>query len=247
MILIGICGQPAGGKSAVSAILQQLGAVWINADRIAHEVLANSVVIDQLVMRFGHAIIDADGKIDRPTLGRIVFGDDEAARTALRYLESVVHPQTHHRMKGEIASAIQKDLPVVVLDVPLLFESQWDIWCDEVWFIDTPRQRVVDAAKQRGWSVETLDKRISNQVGIDEKRRLSTRIIDNHGSLKQLQAIIGAWWQQAVVTRSERLRTPLDVASQSSGRLSAKQRLAKSIATADRGGQHCRDRLLGNR
>lgn len=246
MILIGVCGQPAGGKSAVSAILQRLGAVWINADRIAHEVLANSAVIDQLVMRFGHAIFDADGKIDRPTLGRIVFGDDEAARGSLRYLESVVHPPTRERMRAEIASAIQSDSQVVVLDVPLLFESQWDIWCDEVWFVDTPRQRVIDAAKQRGWSVEMLDKRISNQFSIDEKRRLSTRIIDNHGSMKQLQASIDVWWQHAVGAMSERVQTPIDGVGQVSGRLSAKERLAKWMASADPGGRHCRERLLQN-
>jgi len=244
MILIGVCGQPAGGKSTVSAILQRLGAVWVNADRIAHEVLANSAVLDPLVMRFGRAILDADGKIDRPTLGRIVFGDDEAAKTALRYLESVVHPETRKRMKAEIAIAIQKDLPVVVLDVPLLFESQWDVWCDEVWFIDTPRQTVVNAAKQRGWSVEMLDKRISNQFGVDEKQRLSTRIIDNHGSLKQLEATMGAWWQRAVGSISEPLQTSIDGTSQRSGLLAANERLEKWMATADPGGQHCRDRLL---
>jgi dephospho-CoA kinase len=240
MILIGICGQPAGGKSAVAAILQRLGAVWINADRIAHEVLANSAVIDKLVMRFGRAILDPDGKIDRPRLGRIVFGDDEKAKTALRYLESVVHPETRDRMKAEIANAIDGDASVIVLDVPLLFESQWDVWCDEVWFIDTPRQTVVSAAKQRGWSVEMLDKRISNQVGIDEKRRLATRIIDNHGSLEQLEASIGAWWQRVVGSRVESPQVSL----QSSGLLSAKERLAKLMANADPNDQHCRDRLV---
>lgn len=243
MILVGICGQPAGGKSTVAAILQRLGAAWVNADRIAHEVLANSVVIDQLVMRFGRAILGADGKIDRPTLGRIVFGDDEAAKTALRYLETVVHPETRDRMKTEIANAIDKNVSVVVLDVPLLFESEWDVWCDEIWFIDTPRRTVVSAAQWRGWSVEMLDKRISNQFGIDEKRRLATRIIDNHGSLEQLEASIGAWWQR-VVGASFAL-PPASLAG--AGRLTAQSRLAKLMATADPSGQHCRDRLIDRR
>jgi dephospho-CoA kinase len=237
MILIGICAQPAGGKSAVAAILHRLGAVWINADRIAHEVLANSDVIERIVMRFGRAILDTDGKIDRPTLGRIVFGDDEAAKTALRYLESVVHPETRNRMKTEIANAIDENAQVIVLDVPLLFESQWDVWCDEVWFIDTPRQTVVSAAKQRGWSVEMLDKRISNQFGIDEKRRLATRIIDNHGSLEQLEASIGAWWQRTVAAKVESAQPSLP------GRLTAQERLSKLMANAELDGRHCRDRL----
>lgn len=243
MILIGICGQPAGGKSAVAAILQRLGAVWVNADRIAHEVLANSSVIDQVVMRFGRAILDAEGKIDRPTLGRIVFGDDEEAKAALRYLESVVHPETRDRMKTEIANAIDEDVPVVVLDVPLLFESQWDVWCDEIWFIDTPRQTVVSAAKQRGWTVEMLDKRISNQFDIDEKRRLATRIIVNHGSLEQLEAAIGAWWQDVLGSEVE----PPQALLARPVRLTAAERLAKLMAAADPAEQHCRDRLVDRR
>jgi dephospho-CoA kinase len=239
MIVIGICGQPAGGKSSVAAILQRLGAVWINADRISHDVLTDSAIIEQVVMRFGRAILDADGKIDRPTLGRIVFGDDEAAKTALRYLESVVHPETRKRMMAEIANAMDANAPVIVLDVPLLFESKWDIWCDEVWFIDTPRQTVVEAAKQRGWSVEMLDKRISNQFRIDEKRRLSTRIIDNHGTLEQLEATIGAWWRRAVGSPNE----PSETSFNGDGRLPAPARLAKLLATANPNEQPFRDRL----
>src|SRR5690606_10470998 len=94
MIVIGICGLPAGGKSAVAETLQQLGAVWINADQIAHQVLDVAEVQQQLVRQFGSAILRADGKIDRPRLAAIVFGDDAPARAALRYLESVVHPPT---------------------------------------------------------------------------------------------------------------------------------------------------------
>jgi dephospho-CoA kinase len=241
MILIGICGQPAGGKSAVAAILHRSGAAWINADRIAHEVLANSDVIAQVVMRFGNAILDPDGEIDRRTLGQMVFGDDEKARTALRYLESVVHPETRIRMRAEIANAINESKPAAVMDVPLLFESQWDLWCDEVWFIDTPRQTVVEAAKRRGWSVEVLDKRISNQLNIDEKRRLSTRVIDNHGTLEQLQETVEAWWQRVVCGTTE---SGSKSASQPN-RLTATERLAKVLDSADPNRQHCKDGFLG--
>jgi dephospho-CoA kinase len=239
MILIGICGQPAGGKSAVAAILHRSGAAWINADQIAHEVLANSDVVAQIVMRFGNAILDPEGKIDRRTLGQLVFGDDEEAKTALRYLESVVHPETRIRMRAGIANAISESRTVAVLDVPLLFESQWDLWCDEVWFIDTPRQTVVDSAKQRGWSVEVLDKRISNQLNIDEKRRLSTRVIDNHGTLEQLQDTVGVWWRRVTCRTIE----SDSVSVGQTGRLTATERLAKILDSADPSRQHCLDGL----
>lgn len=196
MIIIGVCGAPASGKSAVAAALHRLGAVWVNADAISHTVLADPEVVSQLVMRFGNAIVGADGKIDRPTLGQIVFGDDESAKTALRYLESVVHPETRRRMKEEIGRASDADAIAVVLDVPLLFESQWDRCCDEIWFVDTPRSQVVRAANERGWSVENLDKRISNQLSLDEKRRRATRVIDNSGSLEHLNETVKVLWDR---------------------------------------------------
>jgi len=198
MIVIGLCGRPAGGKSAVSAILHCRGAVWVNADRIAHEVLLVPEVVDQLVMQFGSAIINADGQINRPSMAQKVFGDDEPARAALRYLESIVHPRTRIAMMHVIQGAIESDESVLVLDVPLLFESGWDVWCDEIWFIDTPQETVIQAATGRGWTVEMLEKRIASQLSIEEKRRLSTQVIDNRGTLKQLELEIGSWWEQNV-------------------------------------------------
>jgi len=203
MIVVGLCGRPAGGKSAVSAILHRLGAVWVNADRIAHEVLLVPQVVDRLVMQFGSAILNADGQIDRPRLASVVFGDDEVARAALRYLESIVHPRTRVAMMHAIQDAIESDASVVVLDVPLLFESGWDVWCDEIWFIDTPQETVMEAATGRGWTVEMLDKRIASQLSIDEKRRLSTQTIDNRGTLKQLELKIGSWWERTVVQTAQ--------------------------------------------
>jgi len=202
MMVIGVCGVPAGGKSAVAAILNGLGAVWINADRIAHEVLAVPEVTDRIVMRFGSAIVDADGQIDRPRLGQIVFGDDEVARASLRYLESIVHPQTGKLIHRQIADAIDANAPVVVLDIPLLFESGWDIWCDEVWFIDTADETVLASANQRGWTAETLERRKARQLPVDQKRRLSSHIIKNHGTLEQLRWAIESWWQETIPTLS---------------------------------------------
>jgi dephospho-CoA kinase len=202
MRVIGVCGVPAGGKSAVAAILSGLGAVWINADRIAHQVLEFPEVTEQIVMRFGSAILDADGKIDRPRLGQIVFGDDGLAHASLRYLESVVHPQTGKLIYRQIVDAIGRNAPVVVLDIPLLFESGWDIWCDEVWFIDTPDETVRGSANRRGWTAETLERRKARQLPVDQKRRLSSHIIDNHGTLEQLRSAIEAWWQEAIMAPS---------------------------------------------
>lgn len=194
MVVIGVCGYPAGGKSAVSAILQRLGAVWIDADAIAHHVLEMPETIHLVVRQFGTAVLGPDGKIDRPRLGHLVFGDDEGSTIALRYLESIIHPRTRAEISSKLAEAIGQHRPAVVLDIPLLFEGGWDVWCDEVWFVDTPKGLIITLAAKRGWDAETLDRRIERQLPADEKRRLSTRIIDNHGSLDDLQAMIDSWW-----------------------------------------------------
>lgn len=198
MIFIGLCGLPAGGKSAVAATLEQLGAVWVNADRIAHRVLELSDVRQQIVRQFGSTILLADGKIDRPRLAAMVFGDDASAGAALRYLESVVHPGARSLMTTEIAAALQAEAPAVVLDVPLLFESHWDLWCDEIWYVDTPRSTRLAAAADRGWTAEMLDQRASRQLDPDEKRRLASRIIDNHGTLEQLKVTTETSWTALV-------------------------------------------------
>lgn len=198
MVVIGVCGLPAGGKSAVSAILQRLGAVWIDADAIAHRVLEMPETIRSVVRQFGTAILGADGKIDRPRLGRLVFGDDESSTIALRYLESIIHPRTRADIGSQLAEAIAQQRPAVVLDIPLLFEGGWDAWCDEVWFVDTPKGLILTLAAKRGWDAETLDRRIERQLAAEEKRRLSTRIIDNHGSLDDLDAMIESWWSRHI-------------------------------------------------
>lgn len=215
MIVIGICGLPAGGKSAVAETLQQLGAVWINADQIAHQVLDVAEVQQQLVRQFGSAILRADGKIDRPRLAAIVFGDDAPARAALRYLESVVHPPTRTMIIQQIAAALQNDAAAVGLDVPLLLESQWDLWCDEIWYVETAESLRLAAAANRGWTVEMLERRTARQMHADEKRRQSTRVIPNHTTLEQLRLLVASEWQQLF------------------------QRERSGAATS-----HCRDRLL---
>lgn len=194
MVVIGVCGYPAGGKSAVSAILQRLGAVWIDADTISHHVLELPQTIQLVVRQFGTAVLGVDGKIDRPHLGQIVFGDDEGAKNALRYLESIIHPRTRAEIHNRLAAAITQQRPAVVLDIPLLFEGGWDAWCDEVWFVDTPKGLILTLAAKRGWDAETLNRRIERQLAADEKRRLSTRIIDNRGSLEDLNSMIESWW-----------------------------------------------------
>jgi len=186
MLIIGIAAPPAGGKSTVARHLAQRGAVWINADQIAHQVLENPVIVQQVIQEFGADVASEDGKIDRHKLAKRVFGDDDTSRLGLRYLESVLHPPTRRVIHDKIKAAADAKSPAVVLDIPLLFENDWAKECDEIWFIDTAPEIQRAEALRRGWTDDNLSRRQSRQLSLDEKRRLSTRIIPNHGTLQEL-------------------------------------------------------------
>ena len=123
MIVLGIVGTPAGGKSTVAQRLAELGATWINADLIARSVLERSEVQDNLTKRYGAEIVDKHGTIDRPKLASLVFGDDDASRLRLEYLEELIHPATRKLITEQLISSEEKGDAVAILDVPLLFKS----------------------------------------------------------------------------------------------------------------------------
>jgi dephospho-CoA kinase len=211
MLIIGIAAAPAGGKSTVAAHLAALGATWINADKIAHEVLEMPLVIQRVTERFGADVLGADGKIQRHKLAKLVFGDDDDSRMGLRYLESLIHPPTRELILKRIAEARDAGTAATVLDIPLLFENNWAAVCDEIWFVDTAPEIQNQAAKQRGWSAETLASRQARQLSITDKRRLSTRIIPNHGTLSELTGHVDKLWRDCVnATATDTSQLPID-------------------------------------
>jgi len=200
MIVIGVVAVPAGGKSTVAGYLADLGATWINADRIAHDVLQKPEIAAQAIDHFGEKIVASDGRIDRTALGRLVFGDDEHSTQGLRYLESIIHPATRKIILERLIDADRSNSIAAVLDVPLLFESGWANQCDEVWFIDTPESIQAAEAIRRGWTLEKLKLRQSRQLPIEEKRRLSTRLIPNDGTLESLKTRVEKIWTDCVLS-----------------------------------------------
>lgn len=194
MIIIGIVGSPAGGKSTVAGILKGLGGTWIHADKIAKEVLDEPAIQKKLIHYFGSSINGADGKIDRLKLADSVFGDDEEKRRSLDYLESLIHPETKQRITAKIQQAYRRGCKLIALEVPLLFESGWDLVCDEIWCVDASRQRRVMWANHREWSSEDLQKRESNQLPLKIKKRLSNLVIMNNGDRNQLNEIVTERW-----------------------------------------------------
>lgn len=208
MIVLGIVGSPAGGKSTVARHLQDLGATWINADQIARGVLEQSDVQQELLRHFGPEIAGNDGRVDRSRLASRVFGDDDTKRLALTYLESVIHPRTRRIITADLMAAKRAGTAVAVLDVPLLFKAGWDLCCDEIWCIDASPVLRLDRARSRGWDEHELRSREANQAPIEQKKQLSTAVIMNDGSLEQLYETIELLWRSLVERHSDPVSDP---------------------------------------
>ena len=181
---VGLTGGIASGKSTVSAMLVELGAVLVDADVLAREAVARGTAgLDEVVSAFGADVLTADGDLDRPALGARVFAD-EAAR---RVLEAIVHPRVHAR-SAELEAAAPDDA-VVVHDVPLLAEGRGAGGFDAVLVVDVPREVQVERlVRDRGMSAEDAAARIDAQASREDRLAIATHVIDNTGTLEDLRA-----------------------------------------------------------
>ena len=194
MKIIGLIGGIASGKSAVAAELAALGAVVLDADRAAHEVIDSPTVQQALVGRWGKGVLKASGEIDRGSVAERVFSDDEKGRAELRFLEETLHPRIHEQFKAKLSELAAKGTEVTVIDAPLLLEAGWEKLCNSLVFIDSPLADRLERAKLRNWSEAEFAKREALQMPIAEKRERSTYVLANVGSLASLRNQVQAFW-----------------------------------------------------
>lgn len=181
MVVVGLTGGIASGKSFVAQCLEELGAHRIDADQVAHEVLQDKKVISKIVDQWGEKILCVNGQIDRKQLAEVVFGgvDDKN----LDKLESIVHPEVRNRFRLEMESLQDSaEVDFLVLDIPLLFEGKYDQHCNYVIFVDASLSVRQQRAQLRGWADDELARRESRQLPIEEKKLQSDLVIDNSGS-----------------------------------------------------------------
>ena len=180
---IGLTGGIASGKSSVSAILRDLGAVVIDADQLAREVVAKGTGgLERVVAAFGADILAPDGEMDRAKVGAIVFADEEQRKV----LEAIVHPLVFERIVELEAAAGDADL--VVHDIPLLAESGRADTFYAVIVVDAPAEVQVERmVRDRGWTREEAEARIAAQASREDRRALATYVIDNTGTLDDLR------------------------------------------------------------
>ena len=181
---VGLTGGIASGKSSVSAILAELGAVVIDSDKLAREVVAKGTPgLQRVVDAFGRDVLTEDGELDRPKVGAIVFGDEEKRRV----LEGIVHPLVRERSAALEAQADPDAL--VVHDIPLLAEAGMAGAFDAVIVVDASDDLQVERMmRDRGWTREEAESRIAAQASREERLAIATHVIENTGTLEDLRA-----------------------------------------------------------
>lgn len=191
---IGLTGGIACGKSTVSAMLTELGAHVVDADRVAREVvLPGEPALRAIVEKFGQAVLNEDGTLNRPALGGIVFGQAEY----LRELEAITHPAIRQRMREQMEQAERLDAnPIVVADIPLLFETEQQSSYEGVIVVYVPhevqRERLM---KRNGLTAEEAERRIGLQMDIEQKRSMADWVIHNSGTLEETREQVQQLWE----------------------------------------------------
>jgi dephospho-CoA kinase len=191
-VVIGLTGGIASGKSVVSRMLADRGALVIDADIVGHEAYApGSGCFDDVVASFGKDVIGEDGRIDRRALGAKVFGDP-----AMRMrLESIVWPWMRGVMEERLAKLREDGVPVVVLEAAVLLEADWVPLVDQVWVVTVPpdlaRERIV---ARNGLTPEQADQRIAAQLSNDERKARAQVVIENSGTLEDLERRVDDAW-----------------------------------------------------
>ncbi|THJ22067.1 MAG: dephospho-CoA kinase [Nitrospira sp. CG24E] len=186
MILVGLTGGVATGKSTVAKMFKQCGAVVIDADKLAHEVVKPAKwAWREIVKTFGKTVLNPDRTLNRQTLGAIVFGN----RAKLRRLERIIHPRVEREQARLTRQAARNDpKAVVIYDVPLLFEVGIDKRVDTIIVVTTDRETQVARLKKRnGLSRTDAIRRIKSQMPLSKKIRLADIVVD--GTLPQRQVM----------------------------------------------------------
>jgi dephospho-CoA kinase len=192
VILVGLTGGIGAGKSTVSAMLAERGAVVVDADQIARDLQTpGSPVLDAMAERFGEHILLADGALDRAAVAKIVFNDE----AALKDLNGIVHPAMQSEIQRQIDEQRSTDR-VVVLDFPLLGENPRKGLAATIVVdipVDVAVRRLVD---QRGMDEADARARIDSQLSREERLETATHVIDNGGDRESLTGQVDELWQQ---------------------------------------------------
>jgi len=196
-LTIGLTGGIGSGKSAAAKMLAELGAPVLDADKVGHEIYQpGAAAYQELIDAFGESILASDRTIDRRKLGPIVFADP----AALKRLNSIVHPKMFTRM-GEMMAAMRRggERRPIVIEAAILIEANWQPLFDEIWLVSASRERVIERVERdRGLKPEQTEARIRAQLPDEERRKHARLVIENNGTIAQLQDQLAQVWADAL-------------------------------------------------
>jgi dephospho-CoA kinase len=194
-LTIGLTGGIASGKSTVTKMIRELGIPVIDADQVARDVVkVGEEAYTQIVATFGQDILQANGEIDRAKLGAIVFHNEQERKK----LNAIVHPAVRRRMMAEKEEYVQSGAKTIVLDIPLLFESELTHLIDKVIVVYVDDEVQLERLmKRNGFSKEEALARIRSQMPLREKVKKADAVINNNGMVEetkqQLLQILREW------------------------------------------------------
>jgi len=188
--IIGLTGGIGCGKSEAAKYLASLGAMHLDADRVSRELTAeNGEALPEIRRVFGDGVFAEDGSFDRKAMAQIIFNDPAARRR----LEGIIHPLVQRNMLRQMDEAAQQGIPVVILDVPLLFETGMDTLCDECWTLYVDRETQIERIMDRdGVSREHAEARIDSQMSTEERNARAARAIDTDRSIERTRSELGS-------------------------------------------------------
>jgi dephospho-CoA kinase len=192
VVVIGLTGGIGAGKSTVADLLAARGAVIVDADRIAREVVEpGRPAYVSIVERFGPSVVAVDGRLDRAALAAVVFRDPEA----LAALEAITHPVIQAEMADRVAA--HRDAAVVVMDIPLMKDRRRPM--RGVVVVDVPEEVALRRlVEQRGFDEDDARRRIAAQISREERLALADLVVDNSGERAALEAAVDAVWAWAL-------------------------------------------------
>ena len=191
MKIVGLTGGISSGKSTVSSYLKQLKIPVIDADEVARKVVEpNSQGAIEIRRTFGSDVFEEDGTLNRQKLGELVFSNAENRQK----LDDLLQPLIKIMILEEIEAYRQKEENMIVLDLPLLFEKQYEELCEEIIVVYIPRELQLERLMRRNqYTKQEALSRIDSQLSIEEKRKRATVLLDNQGTIQQLYQQVEQW------------------------------------------------------
>lgn len=191
MRVIGLTGGIASGKTTVSNLFKVSGVTVIDADLVARQVVEKRTVgLTALVNRFGEAILNADGTLDRTELGKRMFSEESIRREVNDILQPLIRKEITARMK----EYNDQGKPLIVLDIPLLFEMNYENLCDDIIVVAVSVEtQIARMEKRNGYTRQEALERIQSQMPLEEKVKKATIVWSNEGTLQELEQKVHQW------------------------------------------------------